>query len=104
MLLSYSTSRRYAACLITIVLLYSLQKYGEHQQPYKALREPQTAFPAANSILGAPEAGSTTLQDSSLQSLPTLDRLIASDPNHYPPWDGYKDKDYDPNRWHFLPL
>jgi hypothetical protein len=101
MLLSCSTNRRYAACFIIVVLLYSLQKYGEHQQQYKALREPQTAFPAAIPIPGATEAGSTTLQDS---SLPTLDRLIASDPNHYPPWNGYKDKDYDPNRWHFLPL
>lgn len=24
-------------------------------------------------------------------------------PGHWPPWDGYKDKDYDPNRWEGLP-
>jgi len=39
-----------------------------------------------------------------LSQPPSLDQLIASDPKHYPPWDGYKDKDYDPNHWHFLPL
>ena len=25
------------------------------------------------------------------------------DPDHYPPYDAYKERDYDPNRWEIFP-
>jgi len=33
-----------------------------------------------------------------------LDELREKEPHHYPPWNDYKNRDYDPNRWHFFPL
>lgn len=98
------TLRRYVACFLSLVLLFSLQRHGRHQQRYKALQGGQAALPAVVSTLGANETGPASLRDSSLLSPPTIDQLIASDPDHYPPWNGYEDKDYDPNHWHFLPL
>lgn len=92
--------RRWAACVISIVLLHCLHKYVKHQQSYTALRESQTTIPTSVTN----DAGPAPLLDSVLQSPPTLDQLIASNPDHYPPWNGYKDKDYDPNHWHVLPL
>jgi hypothetical protein len=92
--------RRWAVCVTSIALLYFLQRHTRHQQLYTALQESQTVISAS----AAPNPGSALLNHPIPQSPPTLSQLIASDPDHYPPWDGYKNRDYDPNHWHFLPM
>lgn len=92
--------RRLSLGITSIACMLSLWQYMKYREPATGSQGFDAATPLPPVITDGPAPKAQKLQ----RPQPSLEQLIDSDPDHYPPWDGYKDKDYDPNHWHFLPL